>query len=65
MNIWLDISTSQGYLIETLPALGKEFRIYVEFLLSSYAGSGESNILSFSDQGPQLYINHDDNNKLK
>ena len=42
-----------------------EFRIYLEMSLTSYAGSGRSNLVQFSDQGPGLFVDHDNNNKFK
>ena len=65
MKLCTDLTTSQGNLIETLPALGKEFRIYFEFSLTSYAGSGQSNLVQFSNQGPGVFVDHDNGNKFK
>ena len=45
--------------------LGKEFSLSLEVKITSFAGSGLSNILHFSQQGPQVFLNHDNSNKIR
>ena len=61
----LDLSISDANHLETLPALGKEYRIYLEVKFLSFASSGESNFITFSNGGPTFSIDHGSGNVLK
>ena len=52
-------------MLEKLAVLGKEFSLSLELRITSFAGSGLSNILHFSREGPQVFLNHDNGNKIR
>ena len=45
--------------------LGKEFSLSLEVKITSFSGSGLSNILHFSQEGPAVFLNHDNGNKIR
>lgn len=63
--MYQEISISQNNLLDKLPVLGKEFRISFELSVSSYSGSGLSNILHLSNSGPSVFVNHDTGDKIR
>ena len=66
-NEWFftDLSISEANHLETIPALGKEYKISLEAKFLSFAGSGESNFISFTNGGPTFSIDHGGGNVLK
>ena len=52
-------------LVDTLAVLGKEYKVSLELSVSSYSGSGLSNILHFSNDGPQVFVNHNSGDKIR
>ena len=61
----LDLSVSETNHLETIPSLGKEYRIYLEARFLSFASSGKSNLIAFANGGPYIYIDHDSGNVLQ
>ena len=61
----LDLTISGANHLETLPSLGKEYRIYLEARFLSFASSGKSNLIAFTNGGPSFYIDHDSGNVLE
>ena len=62
-----DLTISQGNLLEDLPALGKEYRMSVEFKASSTSSGGTDNlnsVLHFDKLGPQVFVRND-NKKIR
>ena len=45
--------------------LDKEFSLSLEVKITSFTGSGLSNILHFSQEGPAVFLNHDNGNKIR
>ena len=61
----LDMSVSETNHLETIPILGKEYRIYLEARFLSFASSGKSNLIAFTNGGPMFHIDHDSGNVLR
>ena len=61
----IEISVSRNNLVDTLAVLGKEYKVSLELSVSSYSGSGLSNILHFSNDGPQVFVNHNSGDKIR
>ena len=56
----LDLPISQNTLLENLPALGREFRLSVEFKASSTNSGGMNSVMGMSNYGPSVFVKHDD-----
>ena len=56
---------SQDNLLEQLAVWGKEFSLSLELKITSFAGSGLSSVLQLSNEGPQVFLNHDTGNKIR
>ena len=61
----LEIPLSQDNLLEQLAVWGKEFSLSLELRITSFAGSGLSSVLQLSNEGPQVFLNHDTGNKIR
>ena len=46
--------------MEELAALGKEFRVSVEFQPTSTNSGGLNNVIHFTNNGPAIFVKHDD-----
>ena len=63
--LYLEIPLSQDNLLEQLAVWGKEFSLSLELKITSFAGSGLSSVLQLSNEGPQVFLNHDTGNKIR
>ena len=60
MFFYLDFPISQDTVLENLPALGKEYRLSLEFKGTGTNSGGMNNVIHFTNNGPAVFVKHDD-----